>query len=355
MRIASLFLSFLLISSSLFVFPVTAQDDCPPSQFTEWGAIGVVTPGDANNLRAEPSTTAEVIGRVPPGEPFKVMMEAETCAEGFLWREIQTATLRGWTVEIRVDGDEPFIVPYVVPEPREVGIRQDDGSIVVDEDGVRFVIPAALNVVRVLVILEVGLFGNVMSAQPSSVTYSLDYGDGDLIPWMEIYPYAISDATVGYWENNPLNTLLAERPSLTDPVIRRSLTQSPISGVAALFRGAPRYLLSAGMEGVRYISYFAQTSVLFGSENRFAYLYRGISADNQFFIAAEWEGVRIPAEAIPGNGSRDEDAYVIYLQELEANLDAQPNSAFTPDLTIYDAVMASLTITDPEALFRLIP
>ena len=60
MRTTKLFL-VTLIAVLLGVGRAIAQDNadayCPDSQFTSWGAVGVVTPGDANNLRDEPSTT----------------------------------------------------------------------------------------------------------------------------------------------------------------------------------------------------------------------------------------------------------------------------------------------------------
>jgi hypothetical protein len=355
-------LLFTLILMTINLVPATAQDDCPPTQFTEWRSIAVVTPGDANNLRAEPSATAELVGRVPPAEPFEIIPQSAVCADGFLWREIETFTLRGWTVEIAADGGDPFIVPYVAPDPREVSVQQEDGSLLVQDSGLRMVLPAGLAMARVMVQPQVGLFGSSMSAQPSSIVYFFEDQAGDyqnVSPYwssqIEIFPYAQSATAASYWEDNVLNTLLIEQPELTQDAVRDSLPQTPIGGSGALFRGAPRYLPFADGNGVRYVTYFAQTSVLFATgRDRFQYLYRGISADRSFFITAQFS-VTIPDNAIPANGSRDDDGYPAYLAQLERNLDAQPTSAFTPDLALYDALIASLTITDAQALYALIP
>jgi hypothetical protein len=43
------------------------------------------------------------------------------------------------------------------------------------------------------------------------------------------------------------------------------------------------------------------------------------------------------------------------LSAFEEALAAQPTSAFTPDLALYDALFASLTIADGEALLAAIP
>jgi hypothetical protein len=355
-------LLLILIAVLFTLTGAAAQDDddsaCPDSQFTGWGAIGVVTPGDANNLRDEPSTSGTLIGKVQPGEPFRVISPTEpVCAEGYLWREIQTLTQRGWTVEHALDGGEPFIVHYEVPKPREVGTLQEDGSFLVEEGGVRFIIPAQLGIAKVTLQPEVGLFGDVMSAQPSSVIFNFYREDRDHeMGTIELFPYDLSPAVYDYWDwdGNDLDMLIEERPDLLTYADRNRMPQLPIGGVAALFGGAPAYTPFGSGNGLRYITYFAQTSVLFNADMGYAYMYRGISEDRSFFVAGRML-VYIPAEAIPRGGSRDDNGYTRYIDQLEANLAAQPTSAFTPDLAVLDGIMASLTITDQEALLDLIP
>ena len=355
------FLLIVLIVALLNISVAAAQDDeesaCPDSQFTGWGAIGVVTPGDANNLRDKPSTRGALIGKVLPGEPFEIINKDPVCAEGYLWREIETLTQHGWTVEIPVNGNEPFIVPYEVPEPREVGTLQEDGSILVEEDGVRFLVPSQLGVTKVTLQPEVGLFGDVMSAQPSSVVFSFFNTEQEHeIGTIEILPYDLSPAVYDYWDwdGNDLDMLIEEQPDLLEYASRNRMPQLPIGGVAALFGGAPVYTPFGSGNGLRYITYFAQNWVLFDADMAYAYLYRGISEDRNFLIAGRML-VYVPAEAIPRDGSRDDDAYPRYIDQLEANLAAQPTSAFTPDLAVLDMIFASLTITDQETLLEIIP
>lgn len=343
---------------SLTVLGVSAQsaaeDDCPETQFTSWGASGVVTPGDPNNVRAEPSTDGALVGRVSAGDPFNVLYDHIACADGYLWREIVNLTLRGWTVERAADGGDPFIVPYV-PEEREVGQRLDDGSIRVEESGVAFTVPAALGYAKITALPEAGLFGDVMSAQPSSIVFSFLRENGDARGEIEIYPYAISRAAYEYSQYPELEMLLAEQPSLLEYSARNRMPQLPISGVAALFGGAGAYVPFGSGSGLRFITYFAQTWVLFRPDTTFEYLYRGITSDRAFFITGQDFGVKAPAGALPANGSLVDELYSRYLHQFEANLAAQPTSAFTPDLALLDAIFASLTVTDNEALLQLIP
>lgn len=343
---------------SLSILGVSAQsaseDDCPESQFTAWGANGVVTPGDANNVRAEPSTDAALVGRVSAGDPFNVMYNHIACADGYLWREIVNLTVQGWTVEIPVDGDEPFIVPYV-PEEREVGQGLEDGSIRVEESGVAFTVPAALGYVKVTALPEVGLFGDVMSAQPSSIVFNFLRENGDARGEIEIYPYAISRAAYEYAKYPELETLLADQPPLLDYAANHRMPQLPMSGAAALIGGAGAYVPFGSGNGLRFITAFAQTAVLFTPDTTFEYLYRGITTDQAFFVTAQNFPVHVPAGTVPAPVSRADETYYPYLHQFEANLASQPTSAFTPDLALLDAIFTSLTVTDNEALLQLIP
>jgi len=72
--------------------------------------------------------------------------------------------------------------------------------------------------------------------------------------------------------------------------------------------------------------------------------------------------VQVPADAIPPDtvvftdDIEDTDqTYRTYLRAFESNLAALPTSAFTPNLALFDALFASLTITDNAALSYLIP
>ncbi len=356
MRIIFSFIWVFLVTTT----PMMAQtrgSECPDTQFTEWGMNGVVTPGMSNRLRGEPSTSGAVLGTLPAGEVFNVMYASSTCAEGYLWVEVRTLEQTGWTVERPIDEDEPFVIPYESPEPREIGQRLDDGSYLIDEGGLYMEIPASLDVEQVWLAERIGFFGNTMSAQPSSVTLSFINSDEESLADIQILPYAISETVRElYWDYLPLETLLTEQPDLAEYASRNQMPQAPIGGVAALFGGATIYLpFNEGM-GLRYLTFFAQDWVLFEPDYSLTYLYRGLTNDLAFFIAGEQRGVSIPEGTIPDPVNRGDDAlYGAYTDEFSANLNALPTSAFTPDLALIDTLMSSLTITDNDLLMALIP
>jgi hypothetical protein len=59
---------------------------------------GRVTPGDANNLRAQPSSSAERVGQIPGGDYFFVLA-GPTCAENTAWWQVDYNGTVGWTAE----------------------------------------------------------------------------------------------------------------------------------------------------------------------------------------------------------------------------------------------------------------
>jgi hypothetical protein len=72
------------------------------------GSRARVTPGSANNVRAEPTIRAARIGSLPAGSVFTVV-GASVQADGYIWQPINYAGRMGWTVE--TDGFVYFVEP----------------------------------------------------------------------------------------------------------------------------------------------------------------------------------------------------------------------------------------------------
>src|SRR5215213_7326217 len=78
---------------------VNGQDNaCGLETQFETGDIGWVTPGLANNVRAEPSRNARLVGEIPGGDTFTVL-EVGECSGGFTWLKVKFADGDGWTAE----------------------------------------------------------------------------------------------------------------------------------------------------------------------------------------------------------------------------------------------------------------
>ncbi|GIV81627.1 MAG: hypothetical protein KatS3mg051_0981 [Anaerolineae bacterium] len=80
--------------------PVYGYGQCPgflPSRLAP-GMWGRVTPGLPNNLRAQPSLSAALIGQIPAGGLFRVL-GGPVCANNSAWYQVNYNGIVGWTME----------------------------------------------------------------------------------------------------------------------------------------------------------------------------------------------------------------------------------------------------------------
>lgn len=92
----------------------SSNEICPgfmPSRLSS-GQLGRVIPGDANNVRAEPSTDSELIAQIDGGTSFRILWEPVCTSDGLWWLvfwEDGVENKVGWTLEGR--GDTYWLEP----------------------------------------------------------------------------------------------------------------------------------------------------------------------------------------------------------------------------------------------------
>ncbi len=349
-----LLLFCLSLLSILSIIPAAAQSgDCLPTQFSadDYYPMAVVTPGDSNNVRAEPSPSGELLGQIVAGAGMQVYTEDEPiCLNGLLWRHVATPSIQGWTVEANADGY--FIVPYQRRDPVEFAKPQDGSDFVVTSHGVTFTIPAALPFAQVSSdITPFSLF--TMYAGPSSLNFDFGQQLTDGWAWpvdIAIYDYASDPEMLS--TDGWLQTLVTEQPSLAAAFRdQHRPPQSPMLGLSNL-AAVPTYLPFGSGGGLRYITTVSGEVVILNLDQSIV-VYRGLSADGAYLISMNMP-VQLPASVITPDSPRH-GADVAYLNALEDTLAALPTSAFTPDLALYDALFSSITITNPDALAASLP
>ena len=73
-----------------------SPDDLPPQLALDlWARVGS---GLAHNVREEASTKAAILAQVPDGDIFRVV-GGPTCAEGYVWWQVDYAGIQGWMAE----------------------------------------------------------------------------------------------------------------------------------------------------------------------------------------------------------------------------------------------------------------
>jgi uncharacterized protein YraI len=83
---------------------------CPGAPITRLavGGTGRVTPGEANNFRAEPSRSSALIGKIPPGESFTIL-QGPSCSDNITYWQVNYNGTVGWTGE--GTGNEYWLEP----------------------------------------------------------------------------------------------------------------------------------------------------------------------------------------------------------------------------------------------------
>lgn len=101
------------------VTPVICDPALPPRLARN--EIGRVSPGYANNLRAQPLRSGEKVGEIPGGQTFTVL-DGPQCGDGLTWWFVAYNGVNGWTVEGQ--SGEYFLIP---PTPH-TAITLDNSS-----------------------------------------------------------------------------------------------------------------------------------------------------------------------------------------------------------------------------------
>lgn len=76
----------------------------------------VTDDGVPNRLRAAPSTSAQIIDEVPPGESFYSIDGGPACNEGHVWWLVSYQDIGGWTAESSIATGQYYLDPWQTPE-----------------------------------------------------------------------------------------------------------------------------------------------------------------------------------------------------------------------------------------------
>lgn len=105
----------------------------------------------------------------------------------------------------------------------------------------------------------------------------------------------------------------------------------------------------ASGQGLRYLTQFSQALVKINNNELF-YTFQGLTADGQYYVGAVLpvSHPELPADGeITGNEPAEfESDYEQYLENIVTAMNPQPAGSFFPDLTLLDAMMASLQINE---------
>lgn len=172
---------------------------------------------------------------------------------------------------------------------------------------------------------------------------------------IHIYPIAGLNAEVQPVVDG-LRQLLAEPPdaaaieaiSLGQDSFLPGLTLLPPSNARQPFRAQVEYLTFVGGRGVRYLTQLSQGPVPVSNQELF-YTFQGLTDDGALYVAAYFP-VTLPA--LPDSPQMSDEAltalvedWLGYLTQTTQLLNESAAAAFTPDLTILDTLINSLSVS----------
>ena len=362
MRATLLFLLTLVLAVALL--PAEAQStpvacDGAPAPRLESLTLGrVVDGGVANNLRAEPSTSAQRVGQIPPGEVFNVLTGTE-CAEGYRWYEVVYRGIVGWTPEGQ--GDAYFLEPYTVETVVVADTEADKGEV--DSDWLRLRYDESLASAVTAEWSPGYTLADSVSPRPRNVRFELvdfpgyrpDENCCQLRPGITLFPISgFLEISAGFsGEIDALLTLLDTRAPLPDyepgdPGIDRDddLPNLPGRNAVQVFALAPQYVDFENGAGIRYVTAYVQQLAQFDQYTLF-YNFQGLTDDGATYVSAQFPLV-LPVEALPEYVEGDYEAmmswYWPYFTEMVTNFKALDAADYTPDLTLLDAALVSMWV-----------
>lgn len=168
-------------------------------------------------------------------------------------------------------------------------------------------------------------------------------------PQVLIYPvaeYVAMNEYVGETITS-LQSVLVMQP--TNP---EALPFLPMFPAAQLMQSNIAYLNFANGQGVRYLTEFAQYFAPINNHD-LIYTFQGLTSDGAYYVAVilPISHPSLPPDADTAMVGQDfntfADNYPTYIANLEANLSALEGVSFAPGLPTLDALVQSLTITQP--------
>jgi hypothetical protein len=298
-------LLLVVILVGLAAVPLVAQDTCGLEPRLVVGERGQVTPGSPNNVRSQPSRSANLVGQIPGGHLF-VVRDGPVCADNFQWWQIEFSLAtgsEGQFVEAQLPTDEqpwnhsPAYVEFTFAGYPDEAYREYDA--------------------------------------PSLRVYEATAFEG--------IDNMLGDA--GRYAFEGITQVLAERPDLYSFGLFQNRLPDDAPNVGHTVLAQMRYLDFLNGSGYRYVTAYAQAFV--GPDNnRLMYRYLGMTADGVYFVSARFP---IDAPQLPKAFEEPADDNVIqafqaYALDAATLFDSIPPEQYTPDLSQLDALVASLVV-----------
>ncbi len=336
---------FLILSLLvLTVFPVMSQDACVQPTHVAVGEDGRVLRGDANNVRANPDTSAELVGKIVGGGEFTVLSEP-VCDADYVWIQVQAGDLMGWTVEATVD--EYWVQPITgnIYENAYVSLMIPD-ELATDvnlevEDELQTM--GGLFPIRVTGEIEIVEDVPLYRAPRLVVAPIAEFENG----FAERAQDAIDDLNILFDTDSEFTELILENvtpgqsaPELTFPADPFMIASRRLLVVA------PHYVDMTNGRGIAFITMYGQ-DIFPVNNNAVFYNFVGITTDEQYLVSFRYPvqtDMLVGQETVFEDIPNWRDTYSTYIQQATESLNTLASDEWHPALDDLDAVIQSIQV-----------
>ncbi len=327
---------------SLFTISTYAQDTCVKSSRIIIGDMGRITPGSANNVRAEPTTTAESVGRIAGGEDFTVLA-GPVCDEQFVWVQIQSGELIGWTVEATADEywTQPLIgelyedefVSLMIPEELAEGIALNVEDEIEAMGGTR--------PIRIIGDIEAEVIG---FRSPRLIVAPVAEFEGR---FAERAQDTIEDLTMLLDTTSEFESLLLETVDPNVPVADIAFPANPfLVGARRVIIVSPHYVDMTNGRGIAFVTMYAQDLLPVTNEGVF-YSFVGLTTDGNYLVTFQYPvtaEILIGAENAPNLVTDWGKNYIEYIRQATESLNTLGADDWQPSLAELDQIVGSIYV-----------
>jgi hypothetical protein len=198
--------------------------------------------------------------------------------------------------------------------------------------------------------------------QPETIEIAFQHYTGerweDTGAYLYIYPvvtFPTADQPVTAALNEALSLFALDDAAFEESVAANGIPVVNVLTASPLFQAQVERLNFKNGQGVRFLTVFAQ-DVAPIARHQLVYNFQGITDDGNYYVAAQ---IPVGADVLPDEPeslsgaeyAQFAEGFEQYLSGITAALDGLSASNFEPDLNALDAMIASLNIPSPEAVF----
>lgn len=194
---------------------------------------------------------------------------------------------------------------------------------------------------------------------PEHIRFSFSGYDNSLgkFSGLEIKVYPVLDDASNSWMGNSLTELRAILASPNAPITPEAMPSVPYFNAAQMIASQIKVINFQGGSGVRAVTQYGQAVGPVSNSGTF-YLFIGLTGDGKHYVVAvlpigasflpdSYDPAQpAPPSAIPFPDYTSADAaeFEAYFQAVAAQLNAADAAAFTPSLSLLDALVQSITV-----------